>query len=174
MLPRLEEKRLKINDRARLFDGNDQRTFFSTFVIFIWSTVTRIDHDRARGSINYNVYQRGKVGFGVWSCITRSGKGGVEKTGRADETGSPGCACSGAREQESGKSGMQASSRPWRFASRGNNSPRNPGEEPFFEWRLSLGEIWMSCVSFPRSWQFPSIACYYSRGYCWILETRSS
>lgn len=34
----------------------------------------------------------------------RGGEGGVEKTGRTDETGSPGCACSGAREQESGKS----------------------------------------------------------------------
>lgn len=115
---------------------------------YMESTVTRIDHDRARGSINYNVYQRGKVGFGVWSCITRSGKGDVEKTGRADETGSPGCACSGAREQESGKSGMQASSRPWRFASRGNNSPRNPGEEA--SPCPSLGEIWMSCFELSR------------------------
>lgn len=34
----------------------------------------------------------------------RGGEGGVEKTGRTDETGSPSCACSGAREQESGKS----------------------------------------------------------------------
>lgn len=37
----------------------------------------------------------------------RGGEGSVEKTGRTDETGSPGCACSGAREQESGKSGMR-------------------------------------------------------------------